>query len=156
MYVFTRLLLLNFVSDASFVHPRLEVENNYTAASSSSLLSKTSVQVPIGAYLVPLFHSLAPALGLPLTRTRPEQAILFHHHSLIVTRHPWPDHPLSSIPRSLLLVRQRRRNTAHAMLYDVNRMCPGIGGVPVIRRRDGGVRVKLYCGKVRRAVALTW
>jgi len=44
MYVFARLLLLNFVS---FVHSRLEVEDNYTAASSSSLLSKTSVQVPL-------------------------------------------------------------------------------------------------------------
>ena len=34
MYVFAGLLLLNFVS---FVHSRLEVEDNYTAASSSSL-----------------------------------------------------------------------------------------------------------------------
>ena len=49
MYVFVRLLLLHFVSDASFIHPSVEVEDNYTAASSSSLLSKTSVQVPIGA-----------------------------------------------------------------------------------------------------------
>jgi len=106
--------------------------------------------------LVPLLHPLALALQLPLTRTPPELPILFHHRSLIVTRHTWSNHPLSSIPRSLLLVRQRRRNTAHAMLYDVSRMRPGIGGVPVVRRRDGGVRVKLYCRKVRRAVAPTW
>jgi len=155
MYVFTRLLLLNFVSDASFVHPRLEAEDQPLLLPLPSYF-KTSSKPPLVPYLVPPFHSLAPALGLPLTRTRPEHAILFHHHSLIVTRHPWPNHPLSSILRSLLLVRQRKRNTAHAMLYDVNRTCPGIGGVPVVRRRDGGVRVKLYCRKVRRAVAPTW
>jgi len=152
MYVFARLLLLNFVSDASFVHPRLEVEHNYTAASCSSLLSKNSSKSPLVPYLVPLFHSLAPALRLPPTRTPPEHAILFHHHPLIVTRHPWPNHPLSGISRSLLLVRQRR-NTAHAMLYDVSRTCPGIGRVPLVRRRDGGIRVTLYRRKVRRAVA---
>ena len=82
MYVFARLLLLNFVSDASFVHPSLEVEDNYTAVlplpSYPKLLSKS----PLVPLLVPPFHSLAPALGLPPTRTSPELPILFHHRSL--------------------------------------------------------------------------
>jgi len=128
MYVFSRPRLLNFVSDASFVYSRSEVEDNYIPNSSSYLFSsKNSIQVPIGALPHTSFSlPLAPARALPLPPTEaPLEHLKFFHRT------------------SLAQITFLAAFLAHATLYDVSRTCPGIGGVPPVRRRDGGVRRQL-------------